>query len=263
MDLIDRLFGSRGKGYKLDPAYSVVLSGRNRSGVAVRTLRRMIVVMSVLGLSGCGWLINMGAQPCPIYEHPRIYGGVRVDVIHVLPEDFPFGFLGALLDIPFSLVFDTLTLPWSIPATIEHGDRDSWPESRPEPTPAPKAPLPELIPPHALVEGVVIAGDTSSYRVMPAGDVWKDLPVGMKPLPGARVQVFARAKGLELPVQGSPDSDEKGHFTLTSNWDPPWRVIRIECEGYQPLEILVSNLHSPTDQTYWRENRVLIRMAKQ
>lgn len=57
--------------------------------------------MVLLSLTGCGWMINIGAQPCPIYEHPRVYGGVRVDMIHVLPEDFPLGLLLALLDFPF------------------------------------------------------------------------------------------------------------------------------------------------------------------
>jgi uncharacterized protein YceK len=142
--------------------------------------RTMTVAMLFLGLTGCGTMINLGAQRCAIYEHPRIYGAVRIDVVHILPDDFPLGLLLALLDIPFSLVFDTLTLPWSIPSTIEKGDKDSWPEpSRP----------------HAIVEGVVIQGETSGYRVLPVGDIWRGLPAGMIPLQGARVQVFAHAKG--------------------------------------------------------------------
>lgn len=227
----------------------------------MRTCRRMIAAFLILGLTGCGWLINMGAQPCPIYEHPRVYGGVRIDVIRILPADFPFGLLLGLLDLPFSLVLDTLTLPLSIPASIEYGDRDPWPESTPEPKER-KDPLPELMPPHALIEGVIVQGEASSYSVMPVGEVWKDLPVGMKPLRGARVRVFARARGAELTIGGMPDSDGKGHFTLNSRWDSPWKIIRIECDEYEPVEILVSDLHLPTDLTYWRENRVFIRMAK-
>src|SRR5579885_1298071 len=93
-----------------------------------RVGKRVIATAIVLGLTGCGTMINLGAQKCPIYEHPRIYGATRIDVIHILPEDFPLGVLIALVDLPFSLAFDTLTLPWSISTTIESGDKDTWPE---------------------------------------------------------------------------------------------------------------------------------------
>jgi hypothetical protein len=149
-----------------------------------------------------------------------------------------------LLDLPFSPVFDTLTLPWSIPATIEYGDRDSWPEpSRP----------------HAIVEGVVIEGATSGYQVLPAMEIWRELPAGMKPLPGARVRVEARA---ESAVQGTLTSTEKGHFSLFSQGETPWKVLRIDCEGYETVEIPVSELHSPTDQSYWSDQRLLVRLAR-
>ena len=204
-------------------------------------------VLLSLCLTGCGTMINLGAQRCAIYEHPRIYGGVRIDVVHVLPDEFPLGLLCALMDLPFSLSFDTLTLPWSIPATIEYGDKDSWPEPNS---------------PHAIVEGVVIEGDSSGYQVLPAKDIWRQLPIGMKPLSGARVHVYGRAKGLELSVQGTLTSSDNGHFSLFSPWDTPWKNLRIDCEGYDAVEIPVSEFHSPTDQSYWGDRRILIRLAR-
>ena len=214
----------------------------------MRSSNTLTLALLSFGLTGCGTMINLGAQRCAIYEHPRIYGAVRIDVVHFLPADFPLGLLLALPDLPFSIVFDTLTLPWAINSTIEKGDKDSWPEpSRP----------------HAIVEGVVIQGESADYRILPVGDIWRGLPAGMTPLQGARVRVFARTKEPELPTHGTLTSNEKGHFSLFSEWDTPWKIIRIECDGYKPVEIPVSKLHSPTDQSYWSENRVLVTMARQ
>lgn len=200
-----------------------------------------------LGLAGCGTMINLGAQPCAIYEHPRIYGAVRIDVLHIAPEDFPLGLLCALLDLPFSVVFDTLGLPWSIPATIKHGDHDSWPEPNK---------------PHAIVEGVVVEGDRSGYQVRPAAEIWRELPVDLKPVPGAKVHVYGRTKDPELGIEGTLTSTDKGHFSLFSKWETPWKTVRIDCEGFDPVEIPVSELHSPTDQGYWGNQRLLIRLAR-
>jgi len=126
-------------------------------------------------------------------------------------------------------------------------DKDTWPEpSRP----------------HAIVEGVVIQGESSGYRVLPTMDIWRGLPEGMTALQGARVNVAAQVKGTGLPVQGTLTSNEKGHFSLFSEWEIPWKSLRIECEGYEPVEIPVSDLHDPTDQSYWSEHRVLVSLKR-
>jgi hypothetical protein len=198
-------------------------------------------------MTGCGTMINLGAQKCPIYEHPRVFGAVRIDLVHVLLEEFPLGFLCALLDLPFSVAVDILTLPWSIPSTVEYGDKDSWPEpSRPS----------------AIVEGVVTKAEASEYRVMPADEIWRTLPAGMEPLENARVRVFAGKGGPELILKSSPSSDGRGHFSLFSGWDSAWERIRFECDGFEPLDIPVSTIHSPIDHEYWSGHRLLIRLTR-
>jgi hypothetical protein len=213
-------------------------------------MRACIGVMAAaaaLGLTGCGTMINLGAQKCPIYEHPRIFGGVRIDAVHVLPELVPLGFLCALLDFPFSLAFDILTLPWTIPSTLEYGDRDTWPE--------PSGPT-------AIVEGVVVRTETPGYHVAPADEIWRTLPAGLQPLPSVRVRVFAKGNGAELAMGEPPISDNRGHFSLFSGWDSPWDKVRFECDGFEPLEIPASALHSPIDHNYWSEHRLFIRLKR-
>jgi|SRR5579862_828518 len=213
----------------------------------MRYRRTPLLAFLFLGLTGCGTVINLGIQRCPIYDHPRIYGAVRIDAVHIAPEEFPLGLVLALVDLPFSLAFDTLSLPCSIPLTITRGDEDSWPKpSRP----------------HAIVEGVVIQGDTSGYRVVPVGDIWRGLPAGLIAVQGAGVHVFAQANGPEVTTQGTLTSNAQGHFSLFSEWDTPWKIIRIDGDGYQPVEIPVSKLQSPTDQSYWSEHRILVTLAK-
>ncbi len=57
-------------------------------------------------LAGCGTLVNtFGDEP-----RNKIYVGVRVDLD-------AFGH-GGFLDLPFSLVLDTILLPYTIPRTI-------------------------------------------------------------------------------------------------------------------------------------------------
>ena len=82
-----------------------------------------------LGLSGCGTIFNFGAGTCALREYPLPYGGVGIDVEYFATQDFPLGLLLALVDFPFSLVGDTVTLPWSIYATVTHRSRD--PEEKP------------------------------------------------------------------------------------------------------------------------------------
>ncbi len=225
--------------------------------------KRMISALLLLGLGGCGTLLNLGAQPCPIYEHPRVYGATRIDLVHLLPRDFPLGLLVALLDLPFSLLVDTLTLPWTIPTAIQYGDRDTWPEN----TSPPKTEERRLYdlerpPGPTLVEGVVIRGDTPGYRIMPVSEIWEALPAGMQALPNVRVRAIAKAVGSDLATREGTSSDARGRFRLFSESGEPWKSIRVECDGFQSVEIPVSSLHSPTDLDYWREKRLLIRLSK-
>jgi uncharacterized protein YceK len=92
------------------------------------SLRRWAIVCTasvLVSQVGCGTILNMGAGTCPIRDHPIIYGGVGIDVEYLATQDFPLGLFLALLDFPLSLVGDTITLPWSIPATITQGIRNA------------------------------------------------------------------------------------------------------------------------------------------
>lgn len=87
-------------------------------------MRAVIVSALSLGLFGCGTLLNMGVGTCAVRDHPLIYGGVEADVEYFAISGFPLGLLFALYDLPFSLVADTLTLPWSVPSTLTYGGHD-------------------------------------------------------------------------------------------------------------------------------------------
>lgn len=96
--------------------------------------------------SGCGTLINMqehppdatmqGAWPGDDVPTQRIYGGVRYDLAaagdRASQDPFCPWLVQALLDVPFSLVGDTVTLPLTIWATCERarGIRRGYPEAR-------------------------------------------------------------------------------------------------------------------------------------
>lgn len=68
--------------------------------------RLTLAALLLPALSGCGTLANT------FEEEPKnkIYIGVRVDID-------AFGH-GGFLDLPFSLVLDTILLPYTIPKTI-------------------------------------------------------------------------------------------------------------------------------------------------
>ena len=87
-------------------------------------MRKWIGLLLILSMAGCGTIYNMGAGPCHIHEYPYIYGGVYIDFGTIAPQLIPLGILLALIDLPFSIVGDTITLPWSIAATIKQGNAD-------------------------------------------------------------------------------------------------------------------------------------------
>jgi uncharacterized protein YceK len=100
--------------------------------------------------TGCGTMVNMTD---PMFSAPsnepsraekQIYGGVvnDVDVIggavywksDYAPTARPFAVVVGLIDLPLSLVADTITLPWTVAHQIEKSQTAS--ESRPKEKPA-------------------------------------------------------------------------------------------------------------------------------
>ena len=88
----------------------------------VKTLRAWLAASSLaFCLSGCGTVINVLQPngPCPIYDQPEIYGGLRLHFMGPMWNSSPpWGLLFFLVDSPLSLVGDTITLPYTIPAAI-------------------------------------------------------------------------------------------------------------------------------------------------
>ena len=69
----------------------------------------LIAAAAMIGSSGCGTTHNIGTRP----DGPSVYGGVVFDIEMVGPANSCKG-LGVIfgpLDLPFSLVLDTATLP--------------------------------------------------------------------------------------------------------------------------------------------------------
>lgn len=91
-----------------------------------RMISASAAVLAACVLSGCGTMVgNLGGLA---HHHKEIYGGVRVDgdalKEHVQDREWLAAGL-ALVDMPFSAVADTLTLPITIKATLtgEAGER--------------------------------------------------------------------------------------------------------------------------------------------
>jgi uncharacterized protein YceK len=99
----------------------------------MRAGRLLVALGLALGLSGCGTVFNLGAGTCAYREYPLVYGGVGIDAEIIAVADFPLGLLLALIDAPFSLAADTVTLPYTIFTTIRGSARD--PEEKAAPGP--------------------------------------------------------------------------------------------------------------------------------
>lgn len=84
------------------------------------------VVLFCLG--GCGTTMNMGPGPCPVYEHPRVLGGVQFDGEHLIGTGDPLRMLCGVVDLPFSLAADVVTLPYTISETVRYASRHSAPD---------------------------------------------------------------------------------------------------------------------------------------
>jgi uncharacterized protein YceK len=100
------------------------------------------IALTLCLLSGCGTVANIAELGDPAPDHPVIYGGVRKDIaargnaltgaMMARPLDggaqsaiFEAVALQFTLDIPFSVVGDTLTLPVTIPAELLRSPKES------------------------------------------------------------------------------------------------------------------------------------------
>ena len=79
--------------------------------------RRITLLVGLVALASCSRLIERSAPP-----QNQIFPGVRLD-FEIAPASgyhwdgpgtLPFRFILATLDLPFSLVFDTVMLPWDV-----------------------------------------------------------------------------------------------------------------------------------------------------
>ena len=92
-------------------------------------MKRLLIVLLMLSQTGCGTLLSQALQPnsppCGGKYVPSIYGGTRIDGLAIavigglsfvdLPKSailLPLAPL-PLVDLPFSLAFDTILLPLS------------------------------------------------------------------------------------------------------------------------------------------------------
>ncbi|MFQ5731553.1 MAG: YceK/YidQ family lipoprotein [Planctomycetaceae bacterium] len=93
-------------------------------------MRAMIVAAVSVCVCGCGTSMNLSTSTGDL--GPKvIYGGVRIDAENAWksPQFWkaigPFWasvcFIGYTIDLPLSAVADTLTLPITVPATIDRG----------------------------------------------------------------------------------------------------------------------------------------------
>ncbi len=73
---------------------------------------RLLLPAVALLFAGCGTMINLApGQKCVTFrEAPRIYGGVRADLVIAA---------ASLMDLPYSFIGDTVTLPVTVPVAFD------------------------------------------------------------------------------------------------------------------------------------------------
>jgi len=74
--------------------------------------RLILLLLLTIPLGGCGTFFNMMPGRCNP-ARAEIYGGIQSDVQGIIGVGGPLLILCGLVDFPFSLVADTLTLPWT------------------------------------------------------------------------------------------------------------------------------------------------------
>jgi len=78
-----------------------------------------LLVLSA-SLGGCGTFMNVAPQRCAVHDYPHVYGGVEFDTESMSRHPDPLGILCGVVDLPLSLICDTMTLPITIPAALRH-----------------------------------------------------------------------------------------------------------------------------------------------
>jgi uncharacterized protein YceK len=94
-------------------ANTVKCPPRKKEEAAMKRVSMVTTIgVAILSLSGCGTMLNFTSR-----EKPEIYGGVEVDVAWIgmsrqnpAPSPDQANLLG-IVDLPFSFIGDTLTLP--------------------------------------------------------------------------------------------------------------------------------------------------------
>jgi uncharacterized protein YceK len=94
------------------------------SGEGLRMSNRfslLVAFAAILSASGCGTITNLSENRRPLGSPPQAkpFGGVREDVAFMTEtasqDGLMLGVVG-IIDLPFSLVGDVFTLPWTLRA---------------------------------------------------------------------------------------------------------------------------------------------------
>jgi hypothetical protein len=160
-------------------------------------------------------------------------GGVRNDLEGI--SDRPETLIIAPFVMPIDLVTDTVVLPWSMSFVLAHGEQD--PNHHPEPEP------------ESMLVGTIFQDEVSGYEVLSLRS-FQDLPTELTPLAGARVTVLA-APPRSFTIAQSQETSTDGSFSLWGTRDIAWVRLRVEREGFESLEVPLSDLHLPSDRTAW------------
>lgn len=109
----------------------------------------ILLIAAMLGTaSGCGTMLNLdnkerldlaagsvvtadGKPMTPRWQRPAFaFGGVANDIAWIKSAEQPFDVVHSLVDMPFSLVGDVVTLPWAFNAAKnfnqQKAQRDEW-----------------------------------------------------------------------------------------------------------------------------------------
>ncbi len=89
-------------------------------------VRSLAILTAAVVISGCGTVLQIDDG-----HGPAIYGGIRFDVRSITKDKDVGIALMMAVDLPFSLVADTVILPWSVYNEISQGGIEviSLPES--------------------------------------------------------------------------------------------------------------------------------------
>lgn len=98
---------------------------------------RFFLCLPLILLSGCSTMATIagGSDPSklhcdPDYTIPRVYSGVANDIRFLGGNYSDKGI--ALLDVPFSLIADTVVLPYTIVTQTKYGNLCTTKEAQPE-----------------------------------------------------------------------------------------------------------------------------------